>query len=756
VLILAACPSDDKPASDAGSDTASDSGQDTATQDIPDTAGPLEDTAEPVDTFVEDTALPDLGPPPEPKICSGDTDGQLQPFGGACCYTEADHPTNPDCLWTSANYNEGACLDAQCEDGYCSSAKYCTKGCSFLIDQANNHTGAEEYDGIQDTSLPDDCSLAADGPYGTEYHCVNQSQPGKKAFARCRPGTTFQACESSADCPGEEACQLLYVLGETQARCMTTHQDAVGLAEQCNSDPNAGPLVPCKGPFCYGWGCTEICDADETCATDSCTDGACEKSGASCESAADCTALTCNQYSPWSDSPFTDGFCQPKKCFNDAECSDPDWFCRPYWNGANKVEDVAFEPACRQRAPGAAKAGEPCGDGTELPECSYQYGCIEGICTSPCQSTQDCPDNTECLLGNTWNVDVDDDDETDTYVNIDLCQAWPTTGDIVDCTSDDDCGEGAHCQYRIVKADSELEDAATQWRVEYKCRADYENQAAFGEPCGNFNGKSCGSDLCLVPSNSDDDTPNLCTKYCKTSADCPETLFYDGFTWKTTCLSFNVNKNQTLDPIDDVYVGYCWVTSGVASASNCDETKTCDGAMEYCRANAIAGNPDEPVIVEHLCLDYSQGLAAIPTGDVGAPCESWQDCKGRRCMPDGKGGGYCSQLCGVDADCQSPGGLPNLRCTEEVLLERPDPANSGLTSRCIIAEACLPCTEDNDCGGDYLCMNVGGLANLADMRCSAPCGEGNTCDDESLSCIEGIDATGTPTGQFGCKPLDCE
>ena len=122
----------------------------------------IEDIASPPDISVLDTAEPDLGPPADPQVCTGQTDGQLQAVGGACCYTSVDHPSIGlplvICKLTSA------CLDAQCEDGYCASAKYCTKGCSFLIDQVNNHTGAEGYDGIQDTSLPDDCMLAADGP----------------------------------------------------------------------------------------------------------------------------------------------------------------------------------------------------------------------------------------------------------------------------------------------------------------------------------------------------------------------------------------------------------------------------------------------------------------------------------------------------------------------------------------------------------------------------------------------------------------
>lgn len=757
-LFLAACSSPSTQGTDTGGDVfvPSDTGSDSVIDDVPDPdttdVGLTEDVGEEEDTYVE----PDLGPPADPKVCTGTTSGSLQPFGGACCYTDAGNPDNPDCVWYSDNYDDGKCLSDQCGEGYCTLAKYCTKGCSFLIDQSNNHTGATEADGVQDASLPDECGLAADGPYGAEFHCINVNPPFQKAKGRCRPGTTFKPCESSADCPNEESCQLLYILGETQGRCMAAHQDAVGLAEGCNSDPNSSDLVPCRGPFCRAWGCTELCDGDASCLTDTCEAGACTKSGIACASNMDCSALDCLESKPWASEPFSDTFCEPRDCTNDAICADPDWFCRPYWNGADFVDDVAYSPECRKRVDGAAKAGEACGaaGNTEgLPECSYTFGCINGICSAPCVEADDCPGDLDCFLGNSWNIDVDDDDVADTYLNLDLCQAWPHEGDLSDCTQDQDCPQGEHCQYRVQRVDSP--DGAT-WEAAYKCRTDHPDQVGPGEVCGGSSGGVCGSDLCLVPSSASDGTPSLCTQTCSAAADCPETYFHDGFTWKTLCVSFNVNKNESMSPTDDVYVGYCWITSAIASLSSCEETKSCDGGLEYCRANAIAGNPDEPVNVEHLCQDYSQGLDAIPTKGVGEACSSWTECKGRRCMPDTQGSSYCSELCATDNDCQNPDGIAGLKCTEEVILERPLAEHSGTTTRCILAEECMACSDNNDCGGAFICMNIGGLGALANMRCAEPCSAESACSNAGLNCVEAIDGSGTFTGSQGCMPQGCE
>ena len=161
------------------------------------------------------------------------------------------------------------------------------------------------------------------------------------------------------------------------------------------------------------------------------------------------------------------------------------------------------------------------------------------------------------------------------------------------------------------------------------------------------------------------------------------------------------------------------------------------------------------MLVEHLCLDASQGLDGFPTKTAGEPCESWTECLGRACYPDGQGGGYCSELCASDDDCAAVDGVAGLVCTEEVLIPRPDPANSGVTQRCILAETCLPCETDTDCGGDFVCVNVGGLGDLALYRCGEPCAEVADCEEPGQSCTEDIGPGGWPTGKRACMPDVC-
>ena len=758
ILALSAC-GGDEPATDVADSGSSDTAvQSDVAEDTNSSVDTLNDTLEPVDTAQPDTTPPpDPGPPADPMVCTGKTQGQLQPFGGACCYTAADNQWNPDCVWYSDTYNEGACLDAQCDSNFCTGSRYCTKGCTFQSDALDNHTGENKPDGIMDDAILDDCALAADGPHGAEFHCVNLSAPFKKVYGVCRPGTTFKECESNKDCevPGE-VCNVLYVLGEYESRCMAALKNGGELADACNSDPNDGPLTPCKGPFCFGFGCTEFCDGDASCATDTCEDGKCSKTGAECSISGQCSALYCKNIKPYSNADYTDDACYPKECMHVGDCGDPDWFCRPYWNGADKVEDVALAPSCRKKAEGTASYGEPCGlagDGTGLPECAWYYGCIDNHCSGPCGEDTDCGDGESCLLGATWNIDVDDDDEGDATVNVDTCQVWPHSGDLTDCVTDADCTDGEHCQYRVKGQDTEL---GRLWLVEFKCRTNYEEQAEFGEACGSDNGKQCGSNLCLVPS-AVTDAKTLCTKTCKSKSDCPETVQYDGMNWKTTCKNYTVNSNQTDDPTQTVYLGYCWYTSPIASVEPCDAQMNCGGNLEYCRAQPIAGNPDEPVTVDHLCLDFSQGLDTIPTKHVGAPCSSWTECRGRTCLPDGQGGGYCSELCTDDADCQNPDGLAGLKCTEHILVPRTNPEHSGKTNRCVLAETCLSCTDNNSCGGDYICLNVGGIGpTLTDMRCGALCDPEVGCEDAAHNCIEKINQEGNTTGEFACMPSNCQ
>ncbi len=691
--------------------------------------------------------------PPDPQVCSGNTKlGEKQNFGGACCYTAAGHPQNPNCVWYAPDYGEGECIDNECGSGYCASAAYCSKGCSIYKDELNNATGEGGFDGVNDEDAINECEGAVDGPFGTNFQCVNLRPVTQNILAFCRPGTTFEPCENSMDCPIGESCQLIYISGGTSARCMTIEKDSVAGMEECNSDPNSGPITSCQGPFCFGSGCVDLCADDSDCITDTCVEGACAKTGAACTTDTECSAWRCEELTPYSDSDFTDDFCQPRDCAKAEDCVDPDWFCRPFWNGAETVEEVAFSPACRRLEEGAVGYGEACGeegDGTGLPPCAWAGGCIDNYCAGPCSSDADCGEGAECLLGAEWNIDVDDNDSVDTTLNVDLCQKWPHDGELQDCSTDADCPADHHCRYRV-KANGEGSERV--WAVEYKCRKNKE-EVGFGEICGGSDGPACKSDLCLVPSGNGN-ADAMCTETCTSAADCPETVEFDGFTWKTLCLSFNVNGQNTLDPIDDIFVPYCWRTSSIGSVEPCDAEKKCSDSKEYCRAAIIAGNVDEAVNVDHICIDSSEGLDAFPIGVLGDPCTTWSECNGRICLPDASGNRYCSELCSTDDGCTNPAGL-NLKCTENLLLERPDPSLSGWTQRCVLQETCLSCDSDQDCGGDHVCVNDGGLGALADFRCGAPCIEDADCTEPDTTCQQDIGPTGAATGKNACLPASC-
>ena len=185
-----------------------------------------------------------------------------------------------------------------------------------------------------------------------------------------------------------------------------------------------------------------------------------------------------------------------------------------------------------------------------------------------------------------------------------------------------------------------------------------------------------------------------------------------------------------------------------------DAERKCSGNLEYCRATSIARNPDEPVLVEHLCADNSEGLSALPTKEIGDSCSSWSECKGRACYLDSEGNGYCTELCGTDAGCANDAGL-DLKCTEIMLVDRPDPANAGVTARCILQESCAQCTSNEDCGVSFLCVNIGALGDLADQRCGPPCETDDDCTEAGESCVENISPNGVLTGDMACLPTSC-
>jgi hypothetical protein len=396
-------------------------------------------------------------------------------------------------------------------------------------------------------------------------------------------------------------------------------------------------------------------------------------------------------------------------------------------------------------------------------DCNYD-SCSGDTCKlsgAACATDEDCNAHAECLQNYEWNIDIDDDNNADTTVNVDMCLKWPTA-ESKDCLTDSDCPDDEHCQFRVKGTGVGTERT---WAVEYKCRKNYEEQVEMcsevndvgvckASACGGSTGKTCKTDLCLVPGGSSDSTA-MCVDYCESYTDCPDYVKFDGKTSRSMCLSFTINKSDSPEKIDDFYASHCWRVTSNSSLKPCEETKTCSDPNEYCRALTIAGAPDEAVKIEYLCVyigDNGSGgsLSTLPTKQVGEECASNSECLTRSCLAKGDSK-YCSTLCNTDEDCTNDFDL-SLSCTEVEVVPRPDKINAGIVNRCIVKETCATCSSDDQCGGDYVCTNFGGLGFLVDYRCGPPCATDDDCLDAGAICKADFDETGEPTGQKACVP----
>ena len=136
----------------------------------------------------------------------------------------------------------------------------CSRPCEIYKDTVNNASGAQGPDGVEDTDTPiSDCASAFPGPGGDTYTCVNFGQAGGQTLAYCLPGTSFAECDSDADCPADEGCQLTTVGGSINERCFSRMEsgewgEVVQMSEDCNGNPFEGDVTLCETGLCFGLG----------------------------------------------------------------------------------------------------------------------------------------------------------------------------------------------------------------------------------------------------------------------------------------------------------------------------------------------------------------------------------------------------------------------------------------------------------------------------------------------------------------------
>lgn len=155
--------------------------------------------------------------------------------------------------------------------------------------------------------------------------------------------------------------------------------------------------------------------------------------------------------------------------------------------------------------------------------------------------------------------------------------------------------------------------------------------------------------------------------------------------------------------------------------------------------------------------------AGPPPSNVGASCATDGDCRGPADLCITELGGYCSLVCGSDADCPSDSVCIDLGtpvCLRACDDDPTDPCPDGLGCRSGqpgIPPICLPgCDTDAECGDGLSCLSGSGpfLAGTCvdpDAELGGPCTSDAECPP-SAACLESLDYPGGVCVLAGCNP----
>ena len=701
-------------------------------------------------------------------------------LGGFCGITST-------CVDGAADFP--ACLDDQCDTGVCMSNaaggqytfaifrdlvfnnSYCTASCQIYQDDNN--------DGVNDADAQDDCNPPGiiDGPVGNAMRCVNFAPVDANPVGLCVPGTTFKACEGQSDCTvPNESCEFTSILGVLSGHCIANVKagawgETVGLAGDCNADPEAGDVTFCESGYCEFYGCSTGCSGDNECSTvtaGACANGTCAgKPGKTCSADADCSSWKC-------DTLFTDidyQLCTPKNCIDEDDCGGG-YSCDWSWNGS--VTNAALDNNCVPQIADGEDLGEACDpDPTDNEVINGGKECKTGLCNQErcslvCSSDDQCGNNGLCAYYEFSQpfiaCDVDEDcgagnactredgacydpatqqylqgEDGDTFiVSLQFCASLD--GATGSCQTAADCAASEACELYLKPNYNGAElDADAPVTLEGSCRP-ATAEGELGDECTSFS--DCKSGFCLPIT----DTFSFCTEPCTDSSQCG---------------SFNVGEDPVSGYCDSylysfagdldnfynfTYVGLCVFDFG--STDDCSADFTCDAATEACFPNALAGaDPTKPGKVESLCFQVWETAETIGTKALGAACDpeaEVAECASGLCTTevDDETKGYCSALCKQGgAEC----GTGALSCTEVVRNPRAGEyaVNTSNFSFCLKDQDCAACTSQLDCPGSLVCANLG-TAAASDFRCVEGCTAVADCAEAAVTtaCNDTVDSFG--------------
>lgn len=483
----------------------------------------------------------------------------------------------------------------------------------------------------------------------------------------------------------------LFLTGLLLAACLG--EEGTGfpqLGEPCD------PSSACREGFCHGPAgrqfCTTTCEADEVC-----------PSGFICQ---------------------PEPHLETRLCLPGARC-DGDTSC-PLGHRCDEARGVCHLAVARDLC-GACTTDEQCPEGGI---CVRARSTGERFCSSPCESSRDCPSGYGCRALTQGERRFDGSERPRQCIpEGETCQAQRSL--CSPCAGDWECGSaldlcvedrlsgarrcGRHCRPSCV------------WDDQRGAHFDQETGAPCGSGCPpGFGCLDLGPSHQCVPETAscvdfcDAKTPLEERAQCGLGRSCDRNL--------QRCVA--ARDGRSCAPCEG---GSCPSERG--SICVAQHGKGEDFCASFCEADAEclaeygAGFSCREVGNRKVCLPEA-GSCASGIGPLGADCEGGEDCQGTLCLRRGDRG-LCSAPCGVDADCGDARWMccartedePGYACGREIGAEGGAcvPRGGRFGDAC---EAGRP-----PCEAGY-CLDLG-----AEKVCTAGCASDADCDE--VSGIEG-------------------